>query len=453
MGKFLENAKSMGLGYAFDCLAADIQYECEIKSFERESERLKRRIDEGKVAPLPFEEIEKGGVVRKRGVSQSDDIKRVVDMIWLDRQQKQQEQEQKKQQEHQQQEILEGSYHEIRELSNEEIVKQVSLAQQMLCDIDKRIIQLVLLTLDFIHLSITPEQFYAAVGFMSKDEFEFVNGIASAFNFGLINPSYSAADYSKYISRENLGRVMTFEVLSTSTPAPTAPKETTPKIPITFGVVEPAQHYSMITAEEINKLQAEFGWLLSQYNYQFNKLYNLYELAIVRPSGSLDIYLLDPGYIFGEGVAILMMYKNRLLPISLKHKKIVQRILSDKQEMLSTAELTECFGSLMPDIIYRNVDMTGWEDISKEDKEMLKPLLIKAIDLPWGGETLVKDLPRLRIKSWEKDHLVLVSDKETKLVDLDPNLRFNTKISDLVIDIRPNLIHVKSIDSAIQIDG
>lgn len=172
-----------------------------------------------------------------------------------------------------------------------------------------------------------------------------------------------------------------------------------------------------------HQIVTSFGNLLDGYQYQFNKINDLIELVISRGDATLDSYLIDPGYIIGNGYNIIHQIGSNYAFINLKYKDVVAKVLQNRNYIPTPQEMQMVSVDLFTNgYIYHMMDMSKAPEflpkLSKEDMSKLGKKLTFIMNLPvWSvdGHDRKTLKTRLRFRSFKSvDDFTVVSDDKCK---------------------------------------
>ena len=485
--KFFDNAGSVGIGYAFDCAVADAEFKTSVAVFKAQSKRLAKKlpkdvdyISEKKTRPGDKTTAKKNACDEQEPFEDDefDDDDNIVDEEELE-----------------DDEILEKSIPEdsldkdflpavIKEEDDDDIVdltgamnqndilENIDDATETLSDIDAREVKLTILSLLYISCIIRAEQVYKEIDIHKKSsekDIVFINSVCNAltdmsFNFKidtdlLENQVSSLKNFvriCRYEARYNKscpellgclekakeyvkgGKKTAEEVFEAATEE--ADNETT-----TNSVVSPVQFMSntpdpapKITKKEVSMLEQLFGDTLLDKRYEFYRVGSLYSIMTFDRNGMPINYNIDPGFIFGSGVCMLVIIYGNMFPINIAgNRSIIRKFLDNYLTIPSQKEMTEITKNLMVDFrIYVNIDMSRGNDIlpklNKRQYDTLQSKLSKIMSLSWG-ENNIPEIPRFRFKSFKSvDQFTLVSDDKVKIPPL-PGFNFTINPMELLV--------------------
>lgn len=470
MGSFSSNAKAMGLGYAFDCLFADIQYKCDVKSFEAESERIKKRLERREKLKKEMEEEEAEDLFDD-DVEEDTEVEKTASKTHTTKKETKKKQEEEQEEDSEDNELL-ALPASVGAFSDSDIEENLKSAYKILSDIDQKKVKFTILSLLYTGCLINSNQLYKYLDKTEVSDIEFINAVLNEIADMPLNPAYAAPKLDTLIDRQAFERIFDFESLYKELENNWAfqeisktlykeikddDKSKAPIIPVQFDITPTTNMEATpkITKSEIDKLNAEFGDLLNGYQYQFNKIYDNYELVLSRPMGP-DVYTIDPGNVFGIGTSLVFAVYGSIVPVSLEHKDIIKKLLEDKNNLLTLSEdeKSRMFAKLLPDFrIYQCIDMSRgkeiFDKISPEAAQQFIATLSKILNMPWGSEQLPM-LPRLRVKRFANaNNFDLVSDDKVKIVYMDG---FNSYITPMSITVYRNKVTIKSKDLNLEVD-
>lgn len=168
----------------------------------------------------------------------------------------------------------------------------------------------------------------------------------------------------------------------------------------------------------LKDIEKSFGKLLKNFQYQFNQINEMVELITNLGNGQYGRYLIDPGFIIGNGYNI-MGNTPANIPIYVnikKHKEIVKNILDDPCYIMTPEEVQIATGDMfLNQFIYNVVDMSNmrkhigqmnYETFSKLGKKLTYITNIPEISLN-GNYCRLRFLKYININSF-----IMVSDEK-----------------------------------------
>ena len=362
--------------------------------------------------------------------------------------------------------------------TDEILDRNIKEAIESMPDIDPRKIKLTILAILYVGMVISPEQVYKRISTEQigmQLDLEFLNTVIKFFSGIVFYPSansYMINDEFEDIS--HLNRIVSYEsqweefpkyndALDTvinktrdlimehdrKTQKAHGVEDPDPIVPFLFvnnnmDLTKPQK----ISKQMLQQLEKAFGDLLSPYQYQFNRINDIVELVIYS-DGRMDSYIIDPGYVIGNGYNIIYPYNNVSLIINLKHTEVVQKILANRYAQLTPEEIQLVNQDLfMNGYIYHMIDMSKGPEIlpklTQEEFYNLGKKLSAVLNLEWsenGGIDGKILKSRLRFKSFKSiNDFVLVSDSKCKS---PMNWNYNIITDGLTVKVKDNTITVK----------
>ena len=335
-------------------------------------------------------------------------------------------------------EILDPVYEPVF-LSDDELEENLEEAYKFIRG-DGRQIKLCILSIFYMAQIIKPEQVFSRC--KTTEDIEFINSVVKFYSGICVVPSCNTLSINEVVSLNLLKQVIDFEsnyeILIDNDPLYEIVKKTEdlfmemdkknlkingnegvdPKVPLFFTARNmnlTANHG--VSKAVVNKLEKEFGSLLSKYAYQFNNMGEMIEL-VIHSNGRLDSYYIDPGTIIGNGFNVICNIPGDTIMVNQKHKDILEKVFENNLYVLSSEEIQRVYQDMFQnDRIYYMVDMSKGPEfipkLSEEEFNKLGKKLSFILNLPWDMNTI--PFGRLRFRSFKSvDDFVLVSDDKCK---------------------------------------
>ena len=478
---FFDDVKNVGLFTAIECAAADMQYKADIALFEARSKRMANNL------PLDVDVIDETpkNVCRKVTFNRnsiSDTVEDPEEDVQIDDVVEPVENPPaiKDDVEDVDYSIMLGAF------NADDLKNNLDDAYVELAELDNRKVKLTILDLLYIGCFIRAEEVYKNMNpENSDDDIVFVNslnnvltGLPFNYNKDILNiedlidlkdldeiikyeRTYEKLGYSPEITSayhviKELRESKVEKPTSAETKTVSSDGENVIVSPLSFATnseltqkmaAESKENMSVIKKSEITMLEKKFEGLLDGYNHQFNKMVDLYELAIQRPNGYVESYTIDPGHVFGIGTALIIDRFGSKFPLSVKMKDTCKKVLANSLSAnnLTQKEMIEMTKDLMVDYhIYANIDMSRGEEIrskmSRDEFKKFENILGTILKLPWGKDGRPM-LPRTRIRSFKAwNDFILVSDEKVKC----PLFAWsNMLISDMTIIVKKDKILIR----------
>lgn len=336
------------------------------------------------------------------------------------------------------------------EVSEQKLAEYVLSAQAALPNIDKNEIRLVISTMLYICKYINPVLLFNNIG-PEAANMELVNTLCYSWTNIPLNPGYAhnkklqdmfdnITDLSSivnYVSgledfiESPILRTIAEKTRDMVTEADREAqiaegvKDPDPIVPVMFinDIIKPEQTTGL-TKTDKKILEKKFeGILSSVMQYQFNKLGNIYELALAN-NNSFIRFIIDP-FTFGNGYNLMVNINNMMYPVSLEQDKDIAKKFVLIPGYTPTAEEMQRINSrlVFSSRIYMGYDLTNLQQILKkldkeEDRMMLADRLDKILSIPWGMYLNGYNLPRTRIETFKSvNDFTLVCDNKVKVVD------------------------------------
>ncbi len=207
-----------------------------------------------------------------------------------------------------------------------------------------------------------------------------------------------------------------------------------PIVPVMFvgnNIIRPEEDVAL-TKHEKSMLKKKFEGLLDGKDYQFNKLKDIYELAI-NENGVIRRFFVDK-YMFGNDYNLLVTVNDCWMPISLSNdKQIAKRVLNNPLYQLTQTDIKKMTSriSFSGDII-ASLDMSNINTIKKKissgapgDELKFTETLKKIFGMNWNMFIGIS-MPRVRISRFSSvDDFTLVCDDKVRvpaIVGINPFL-------------------------------
>lgn len=365
-------------------------------------------------------------------------------------------------------EILDPVYEPVF-LSDDELEENLVEAYKFIRG-DGRQIKLCILSIFYMAQVIKPEQVFSRC--KNTEDIEFINSVVKFYSGICVVPSCSTFSINEVVSLNLLKQVIDFEsnyeILIDNDPLYEIIKKTEdlfmemdkknleingnvgvdPKIPLFFTARNmnlTANHG--VSKAVVNKLEKEFGSLLSKYAYQFNNMGEMIEL-VIHSNGRLDSYYIDPGTIIGNGFNVICNIPGDTIMVNQKHKDILEKVFENKLYVLSSEEMQKAYQDMFQnDRIYYMVDMSKGPEflpkLSDEEFNKLGKKLSFILNLPWDVNTI--PFGRLRFRSFKSvDDFTLVSDDKCKSPLAGTNDTCGCISSGLVVKVDGDNVTVKN---------
>lgn len=463
--KFFNDMKALGLGYALDCAKADIQFNTSKVIYNLDfKERQKQREEE------TYPEFEES--INTNPLMSSTEFDNLVNAL------KNQFAELNKTKEDSKTALAIATKSDnetdnssgvinLIGFSDDDIANNLDNAYAELSDCNQMHVRLTILAMLYLGCFITVESMYKnIVADNSEEELDYLNSFINTIT-GIPLLTEKAQNITDLIDIKDLKKIVNFEAaydkvqgsveiegvvscIENLSGVKNVNGENVIISPLSFAtnpVPETMIQNGTIKKSEITMLEKKFEGLLDGYNHQFNKMTDLYELAILRPNGYVESYTIDPGHVFGIGTALIIDRFGSKFPLSVKMKDTCKKILANSLSAnnLTQKEMIEMTKDLMVDYhIYANIDMSRGEEIrskmSKDEFKKFENILGTILKLPWGKDGRPM-LPRTRIRSFKAwNDFILVSDEKVKC----PLFAWsNMLISDMTIIVKKDKILIR----------
>lgn len=370
-------------------------------------------------------------------------------------------------------------------LSDDQVVENVEEACKTVKG-NYKLIDLTVSSILYMTSVIAPEQIYRRC--RSNDDLEIVNTIIKFYSGLSLTTAVNALSINEVINVDLLDEIVSFEhkyfnnnltnnengniildeivektrdliiEANRSNLKMEGIKDPDPEVPIKFlnknlDLTQP----QTLSKGIINRLEKEFGDILTIYKYQFNKINDLVELIIYN-NGRMDPYIIDPGTIIGNGYNVICNAPgNDTVMVNSKHKEILHKVFANINYILTPDEMLLVNKDMfMNQGIYYMIDMSKGPEIfsklSEEEFVKLGKKLSFVLNLDWNRpETF--PMSRLRIRSFKSvNNFVLVSDNKCKAPLPSHNLMVITNGLTVRIDGDDIVVKLNDIEKKYHID-
>jgi len=482
---FLNDVENLGLFCALECKMADLQYKTDVAIFEARSKRIAKDLPV-EIDVVDEEKIHKSIHTLKkpweRKDNQEDDVVPFDEDVTVTIAPIENPPATiKKDVEDVDYSILLGAF------NSDDVKNNLDDAYVELPELDNRKVKLTILDLLYLGCFIRAEEVYKNMNpDTSEEDMVFVNSLNFLLSGLPFNYSKDVMDIENLIDLKDLKKIIKYEKdyenlgysqeicaayetvkdicanNKKQTTTASAPEVTINDIvsPLKFATdPELAKKISeenkanavTIKKSEITMLEKKFEGLLDNYQHQFNKIMDLYELTILHESGRFDSFLIDPGHVFGVGTSLLIDRYGSMMPLPVSLKDICKKILANRMaaNTLNQKEMAVMTKNLMADYrIYTNIDMSRGEELigkmTAEEYKKFQGILSTIVSLPWGKDGRPV-LPRTRIRSFKSwNDFILVSDEKVKCPSLG---NFNMLISEMTIIVKNDKILIRYDDN------